>query len=235
MRLAPVREVEAPRYPQRLCWRARLERWSKRIGVAAWLAAAAAGAGCYGLAGYEAGDPDRGPDAAIEAGGDAGAAWLMPLPSFGIDAGSGPDRGISWCEPEYRLSGEAPPTWPPDPLFACGSSLPASTPTHANAYWIPGNFCGDQAAWARVQVDASWAQVEGADHARVQVSLWPDNDYTRLALLAPDGTPVLELTPEHRCAELDAEYGPWTLAARPVEGAADPNAMFELWFEPVWE
>ena len=247
MERRPLCTMESPTYPKRSARWSRVFKTVRRLGAAASISAAIALApGCYvssapGEPGNDAGSYDAqvedtgsggDGDVIVEDGGVDGGDGGVIVEDGGVDGGDGgttdadvTGRVIELCEPDYRLSGDAPA---PDYLFACGVDIPADAPELAVPFYGYSNVCtGDGvASWARIVVDSPM---------RLSFSFPSGGWYATVDIYAPDGSLVAQLIPEERpCVALDAEAGTWTVAARAMRPEIEDPVSFEFAVDQVW-
>lgn len=109
----------------------------------------------------------------------------------------------------------------PEYPFACSVELTEDAPLFSVPMWEFGQGCeaGDE---------ASWATFELAEPARVAVS-FPNGSWgVNLDLYAPDGSHVVQLTPERPCVTFEAEAGTWALAVTVIEPIEGETHWFEV-------
>jgi len=173
----------------------------RRAAAVAALAAAASLGGCSALTAQE----------------DHAAVVVQHPDQTGEVKQNAGGRSLQWCQVEARLSGDRSPA----NHFTCGPVQINALPVHSAPPVVSdGRLCGNQAAWARFMVPSP-----------MRVTLQLTTATMKLALIAPDGSPVAELGPNHQCLSLNMEAGVWTLAASPAPGAQDDHGYFEFFFE----
>lgn len=228
MKLSPTRTQPAPSYPAHSPRLRRALTRARKVACAATASLALSMSACYGMTRHEpidTGDADlvetsdAGIDGDIDAT-DAGTDGDVEV----TDATVPPNRDIEWCEPDYRLSGEA---MPPSLFFVCGVEMPEDVLIHPAPSWLmTGQLCGDQTAWAQVEVEEPF---DGA------VSFPYDTEVAAMRVFAPDGSLVVSLDPEHPCGAFDVEAGIWTLAIDAVDPDAADDASFTVAFDQFYE
>jgi hypothetical protein len=248
MKLTPIETKDTPRYPARSARWHRAWTWARRLGTAASASALLTFSACSDATTIDtptedAGLVDSGDDAGDDGGFDAGASdggtsGDAAPPEDGDVTGDGdvvedgdvtgdadidgdPDLPpLSWCEVDYRLSGDMAPV----EYFACAAALPPDAPIHEVPVFIgAGHVCGDETAWMRLNITEAMRIRIGLPYSRVNMEV-----------IDPEGTSIATVGAEHGCVELEVSPGMWVLAATPgPEGS--PNDYFEFYVDRLDE
>jgi hypothetical protein len=118
-----------------------------------------------------------------------------------------------------------PPGFGPMPSapFVCGEVPPETLSTIVLFETNEGSLCGEQAAWAAIEVDQA---------ARYRLALaWGEG--VTISLFDPAGEHVAQLDAEHLELVVELTPGRWTVAALADDPEVDPAAYFGLSVSPV--
>lgn len=120
-----------------------------------------------------------------------------------------------------------PPGMGPMPTapFVCGESPPETGNTITLVDYNDGWLCGEQAAWAAIEVSA-------AGPYRVTIV---GGEGVAISLFNPAGEHVAQLDDEHLELVVELTVGRWTVAALPDDPETDPTGWFEITVGPVTE
>lgn len=208
MKLLPLEKMSRPAYPKRSA------RWSQAFKVAQKAGIVFSSAvvlslspACYNasrtLDEHDSGienDSNISADADIESNVDA---------DIDIEDDSTIDRILDICEPEMRISGEAPP---PSYPFACSVEPPEDIAIHQldeGYFWIEEQqSCGNLSSWAKIEVPREITVHAGFNYI---------NKNFHIDIFDPEMQLVTQINVAQPCYQFLAEPGIWTIRVTEID------------------